>query len=304
MPSHIFKLHSRALLSGALALLSAAPLPAITLAEYARTNEIRLFVPTKGAVMPNRHDNPGHLKLDTPALLLSGLNLTDLTGISRLMVEYDGRKVPVTSVKNLFVYLNANGLTELPDEIGELKNVIFLYVERNRLSSLPRGFLGLEGLVAVYFTENEFTEIPRLIYEMTWLRKLQFSWNRITKLPADIGRLDELRHFNIAGNRIEVLPDSIARMTKIRVCDFSDNPIRVIPESFGDVGIVNQLRVRNTNLTTLPAGFARMRATIDITGSKIDPARLPASLQAKISTEKPPGSKDEEPVVLPPQQSD
>lgn len=303
MPSRILKLNLRTFLVGTIALTAAMPLSARSLAEYARTNEIKLFVPTKGAVMPNHLDNPGHLKLDTPALLLSGLDLTDLTGISRLMVEYQGRKVPVTSVKKLFVYLNANGLTELPDEIGELKNVIFLYLERNRLSSLPRGFLGLENLVAVYFTENEFTEIPRLIYEMTWLSKLQFSWNRITELPADIGRLNELRHFNIAGNRIEVLPDSIARMTKIRVCDFSDNPIRVIPESFGDVGIVNQLRIRNTNLTTLPAGFAAMRATIDITGSKIDPARLPASLQAKINVEKPPGSKDDEPVVLKPQKS-
>ncbi|MBL9200276.1 MAG: hypothetical protein JNL39_07200, partial [Opitutaceae bacterium] len=64
------------------------------------------------------------------------------------------------------------------------------------------------------------------------------------------------------------------------------------------VQIVNQLRVRNNPLTTLPRGFATMRATIDITGTKIDPATLPPELRAKISTEKPPGSKDPDSIVV------
>lgn len=35
-----------------------------------------------------------------------------------------------------------------------------------------------------------------------------------------------------------------------------------------------------------------MRATIDITGTKIDPASLPPELRAKLDTEKPIGSKE------------
>jgi hypothetical protein len=61
---------------------------------------------------------------------------------------------------------------------------------------------------------------------------------------------------------------------------------------------VNQLRVRNNPLTNLPAGFATMRATIDITGTKIDIEKLPPGLRAKISTEKPPGSKDPEKEIV------
>jgi hypothetical protein len=48
----------------------------------------------------------------------------------------------------------------------------------------------------------------------------------------------------------------------------------------------------------LPAGFAAMRATVDITGTKIDLASLPPELRAKISTEKPPGSKEEDKIIV------
>jgi Leucine-rich repeat (LRR) protein len=133
---------------------------------------------------------------------------------------------------------------------------------------------------------------------MARLTKLQFSKNQITELPPAIGRMRELRHLSMAGNRIAVLPDSIANLSKLRVCDLSDNRLTVLPEAFGRVQIVNQLRVRNNPLSALPAGFATMRATIDITGTNIDPARLSPEMRARISTEKPPGSKDPDAIVV------
>lgn len=147
---------------GWLLLLASAPAAgwAVSLAEHARAHPPALFVAKKGAVMPNPYDSPGHLKEGTRALLLSGLGLTDLQGIASLMVELEGRRVPLTSVPGLYLY------------------------------------------------------------------------------------------------------------------------------------------VRNNPLTTLPAGFATMRATIDITGTQIDPAKLSPELCARLGTEKPPGSKDPDAVVV------
>lgn len=62
--------------------------------------------------------------------------------------------------------------------------------------------------------------------------------------------------------------------------------------------IVNPLRVRNNPLTALPAGFATMLATIDITGTNIDPEKLSPEMRARISTEKPPGSMDPAAIVV------
>lgn len=271
---------------------------AATLKEYASRNPISIFVATRGAVMPNSFDAPGHLKEGTKALLLSGLDLTDLAGISTLQVNDGGKVVPVTSIPNLHLYVNHNRLQALPDEIGALDNVEFFYCEFNQLSTLPRSLADMDSLIAMYFTGNRFTEIPAFVYNMSRLTKLQFSKNRLTQLPSEIGRMTELRHFNIAGNRIAEIPDSIAKLTKLRVCDLSDNRLTALPEVFGRVQIVNQLRVRNNPLTSLPAGFATMRATIDITGTKIDPATLTPGLRERISTEKPPGSKDPAALVV------
>lgn len=283
-----------------LALLTFVPGPvtATTLREYAKQHPLKLFIATKGAVMPNSMDQTNNLGEGDRALLLSGQGLTDLAGISTLIVEDGGRKVPIDSVKNLHLFLNQNQIATLPDEISALKNVIFLYCEQNKLSTLPRALLQMDSLVGMYYTANAFTEIPALVFDMTRLKKLQFSKNRISVLPAEVGQLTELRHFNLAGNRIAVIPDTISRLSRLRVCDLSDNRISELPEMFGQVQIVNQLRVRNNPLTRLPAGFATMRATIDITGTKIDPDQLPPELRAKINTEKPPGSKEPDKIIV------
>jgi hypothetical protein len=302
MMSHLFPPRRLFQTCAFLGLLAGATAPAtsraVSLEDYARAHPIKIFVATKGAVMPNDYDSPGHLKEGTKALLLSGLDLTDLKGISTLLVEDGGRKVRATSIPGLHLYVNHNRLERLPDEIGALDNVEFFYCEDNQLSTLPRALADMDSLIAMFFTGNRFTEIPPFVYDMSRLTKLQFSHNQITTLPPEIGRMRELRHLNIAGNRIAALPDSIANLTKLRVCDLSDNRLTSLPERFGRVQIVNQLRVGNNPLSALPAGFATMRATFDISGTKIDPATLSPEKRARLSTEKPPGSKDPDAIVV------
>jgi len=271
---------------------------AVKLAQYAKQNRLKLFVATKGAEMPNAIDQTNNLREGDKALLLSGQGLTDIGGISKLMVADNGERVPITSVKRLHLFFNKNQIARMPDEIALLKNVVFIYFNDNRLDTLPRAVTEMDSLEGMYFSANRFTEIPPFVFGMTRLKKLQFSHNRIAVLPAEIGNLKELRHLNMAGNQIALIPRAVANLTRLRVCDLSDNRITALPEAFGQVQIVNQLRVRNNPLTSLPAGFATMRATIDITGTKIDPAQLAPELRARISTEKPPGSKVEENIVV------
>src|SRR5271154_2422171 len=96
-----------ALLCGALFLVEAHSW-AITLTEYAQQHSLKLFVASKGSVMPNTTDQTNNLKEGDRALLLSSAGLTDLTGLSQLMVENDGKNVPIASVKNLHLFFNRN----------------------------------------------------------------------------------------------------------------------------------------------------------------------------------------------------
>jgi Leucine-rich repeat (LRR) protein len=260
----------------------------VPLLDYAKSHPLKLFVATKGAEMPNTTDQTNNLKEGDRALLLSEKDITDLAGISRLTVEDSGKQVPITSVNRLHVFLNRNQISSLPDEMAELKNVIFLYFEHNKLSALPRALMEMDSLEGMYYTANKFAEIPPFVFQMTRLKKLQFSKNRLTALPDELGNLERLIHFNMSDNQIAAVPESIAKLTRLRVCDLSDNPFTSLPEAFGAVHILYQLRVRNCPITSLPAGFADMPATIDITGTKIDPEKLSPGLRARLDTEKAP----------------
>src|SRR5580698_7862353 len=94
--------------------LAGAHLWAVTLTEYAQQHPLKLFVASKGSVMPNKTDQTNNLKEGERALLLSSAGLTDLTGLSRLMVEDDGKSVPIASVKNLHLFLNHNEIASIP----------------------------------------------------------------------------------------------------------------------------------------------------------------------------------------------
>lgn len=292
------------LLITAVIVLVARPVGAVTLRDLvAKEGPPKLFIATKGAEMPTQ-DQTNNFDEGDRALLLSERQLTDITGISTIQVNDDGVVKPIAEVKSLLIYLNRNRLTSIPEEVGAMQNVRFFYGEHNPLAAIPDAFLKMKALEGIYFGDCEFNEIPPFVLTMTKLKKLQFSGNRITELPDSIGKLTELRHLNLSDNRIGRIPESIARLTKLRVCDLSDNPFSSLPDAFGEVQIVNQLRVKNCPITTLPLGFATMRATIDVTGTKIDPASLPPQLRAKLNTEKPPGSKEWEKMVVLPKNKD
>lgn len=280
----------------------ATPVRAITLKELVEEDgPPKLFIATKGVEMPT-YDQSNNFNEGDRALLLSENKLTDITGVSTIDVNDDGVVKPISEVKSLLVFFNHNRIKNIPDEVGAMHNVRFFYGEHNPISMLPTDFTKMTVLEGIYFGGCEFTEIPSFVFTMTKLKKLQFSGNRITELPDSIGNLTELRHFNMSKNQIGLIPESISKLTKLRVCDLSDNPFTSLPEAFGSVQIVNQLRVKNCPINSLPLGFATMRATIDITGTKIETSTLPPALLAKIDTEKPPGSKEWDKIIVKPKE--
>jgi Leucine-rich repeat (LRR) protein len=262
-----------------------------TLEAYARTNVLTVYTVTgrqQNTLPLAPGDQVNNLAVGDKVLTLSGKGLSSLDGIAKLRVVDGGREVSLADRKNLQIFLNDDALSQLPNELFEMQNVIFLYLNHNRFDAIPPNIARMRGLQGMYFTGNRIARIPPEVFTMTWLRKLQVSRNRLSELPEAIGNLTNLIHLNLSENAIPGLPDSVARLTKLRVCDFSDNRIARLPEGFGQVRILYQLRVRNNPLTALPAGFEDMPGTIDITGTKIEPGRLSPAMRRRISTEKAP----------------
>jgi hypothetical protein len=259
---------------------------AVSLEDFARGKVLPVYTIGVDKIPLEGRDQSNNFKDGDKVLLLSRLGLSSLDGIGKLRVVDQGRERTVAEIDNLHLFLNENAIRVLPGEFFKLQRVKFLYLYYNRFDAIPPRIAEMKGLQGMYFTGNNLAAIPPEVFTMSQLRKLQVSKNHLTELPAAIGNLTELIHFNIADNEIAVLPDSIARLTKLRVCDFSNNRITRIPEGFGEVPIMHQLRVCNNPLKSLPEGLAKMPGSIDITGTKIDPASLSAAMRARISREK------------------
>ena len=74
-----------------------------------------------------------------------------------------------------------NNLTELPAEIGDLKELMKLSVSNNQLVGLPTS-----------------------IQKLNRLEKLKLDGNNLTELPAEIGDLKKLRDLFVSGNPLIV----------------------------------------------------------------------------------------------------
>ena len=77
--------------------------------------------------------------------------------------------------------MNENKLTELPAEIGDLRELRKLNVSNNQLVGLPTS-----------------------IHRLTKLEELDLNVNNLTELPAEIGDLRELCLLNVSRNPLTV----------------------------------------------------------------------------------------------------
>ena len=108
----------KAALSLALIAFALPPVSAddgVTLAQFAAKGPPKLFTATKGAVMPNYADQTNNLK-EGECLLLYSQKLTDITGISQLTVEDDGRADADHRGQEAPRLLNDNRISKIPDD--------------------------------------------------------------------------------------------------------------------------------------------------------------------------------------------
>lgn len=99
------------------------------------------------------------------------------------------------------ITLQNNMLTELPSDIGSLKNIEDLYLFGNNL-----------------------TTIPETIGDLTQLQELDLYNNQLQTLPTQIGRLVALKRLNLDNNQLQTIPNDIVNLSQLQVFTFRDNP--------------------------------------------------------------------------------
>jgi leucine-rich repeat protein SHOC2 len=148
--------------------------------------------------------------------------------------------------------LSYNYLTSIPESIGSLSNLSKLDISHNRLTSLPEDIGNLYYLTELNLNHNQLTNLPESMGNLYYLTKLNLSYNRLTKLPDRIGSLSNLQELYLHNNNIISLPDRIGNLYDLIKLDLSHNNLTNLPDRIGDLYNLTKLNLSHNNLTKLP----------------------------------------------------
>ena len=107
-----------------------------------------------------------------------------------------------------------NQLVGLPTSIHRLTKLEFLYLSENKLTELPAEIGDLRELRTLIVTYNQLVGLPTSVQRLTKLEELYLYGNKLTELPAEIGDLRELRFLGVIHNPLTV--DGIKCTLKLR----------------------------------------------------------------------------------------
>jgi Leucine-rich repeat (LRR) protein len=130
-------------------------------------------------------------------------------------------------------------MTELPRELGYLKNLIVLNISHNKLEELPDTIAFLSKLKALNVSHNNLKKLPPAIGEPSKLVIIIANNNQLESIPRELTKLKRLVSLNISNNPLTIIPAEIASLPHLRKlltlnCEFKeeyDYPLEHDPPS-------------------------------------------------------------------------
>lgn len=200
--------------------------------------------------------NLKHLDLEDNQIKRIPRFIKKLDGLAEINLNYNQVKFNASAARRLakieIVMLAGNKLTELPENIGEMKGVRKFNFSKNQLSYLPSSFQHLEYLTNIIFYQNKFNEFPNEILYLKNLVELDFYYNKIKVIPDDIKNLGQLKQLFLSFNQITELPDSMQSLDNLKYLFVHHNNIVVIPDWITKYTNLERLDLSYNNIFTVP----------------------------------------------------
>jgi Leucine-rich repeat (LRR) protein len=177
-------------------------------------------------------------------------------------------------------------LQQLPESIGNLKNLKKIHIISTSLSSLPDSFKNLASLEELNLSENNFSTLPDVIGKLSSLKKLWLDWNPLKNLPDSLGELNNLQLLTMFDNQLESLPETIGNMASLQEIDISNNhknTISFLPDSICNLRKLKSLKLFGCKIEYLPTLFGNLESLqyLHISNTRIN--SLPDSMQDLIN---------------------
>jgi internalin A len=148
--------------------------------------------------------------------------------------------------------VSRNRLTVLPDVVGELTQLEKLLIWGNQLTALPESLGRLSKLQELIAWDNSFVVVPDMLHNLTELRVLDVSHNRLPALSDIIGKLTKLENLSISHNQLTDLPSALGKLMQLRKLDAWQNRLKSLPPALKELTRLKELYLHGNPELGLP----------------------------------------------------
>lgn len=151
--------------------------------------------------------------------------------------------------------LGGNALTNLPEELAELRDLEILGLGDNALEEFPEALFSLKKLRLLYLFKNPSIRL-KSIGQLQSLRLLDLHYNHLIEVPPEIADLTSLVSLDLQSNQLRTLPrflESMAVHGKLVSLCLRANPALGLPE--------HVVKARHINDKYLPSALHALKGS-------------------------------------------
>lgn len=142
--------------------------------------------------------------------------------IDILFDEFEKNKTYGERLREL--YINNVGLTEIPDSIGKLTNLINLNLSSNKISKISNELSKLTKLYVLALSENKITNLPDCFANLRRLGEIYLNYNKdLADLPDSLFNLKNLEKIQLEKTQIKKTDRELIEKLEILSKNTNDN---------------------------------------------------------------------------------
>ncbi|XP_019617593.1 PREDICTED: uncharacterized protein LOC109464923 [Branchiostoma belcheri] len=161
----------------------------------------------------------------------------------------------------LTINLRDKGLTSVPAEVFDNRDVECLVLSENRLKSIPEEIGQLQKLRRLELYNNLLTQLPQAITTLPIynLQYIDLSDNKLETLPDGFSRLKQLRYLYIRNNVFKEIPEEVSSLLHLQILHMGGNPLKCLPDKISQLTGLTELYISNCQFDEFPRQVLQLK---------------------------------------------
>ncbi len=156
------------------------------------------------------------------------------------------------------------GLTAVPSQVYQLKDLRELNLADNRIGNIPAEIAQLLNLEDLRLQQNSLQWLPTELYELRALRRLSLEQNQLKEVSAKIGQLSRLTDLFLDHNELTSVPDELGDLSDLQYLWLGNNNLRSLPRGVGRLSALQSLSIKSNQISNVPGEIGRLSELLEL----------------------------------------